>query len=79
MNNSLPKVGPTEDTWTKSGVLNSEFTTFEIVSKSLEPSSINFVLIDSLEKIESDKGFGVILEELNTFAQNNNLSLIILK
>ena len=35
--------------------------------------------IDSLEKIESDKGFDVILEELNTFARNNNLSLIILK
>ena len=42
-------------------------------------AELNFVLIDSLEKIESDKGFDVILEELNTFARNNNLSLIILK
>lgn len=42
-------------------------------------AELNFALIDSLEKIESDVSYDIILKDLNIFAKNNNLSLIILK
>ena len=48
LNNSAPKVGPTEATCTSCGLLNSVLTTFVILSKSLDFSSINLVLIERI-------------------------------